>query len=119
MDLLKEVEILGYLLEQINAIENYTSGLNEDRFLSNDLVRNASLMKLLVLGEYSQHIDEEIKNRFPEVQWQLMRAARNYFAHVYKGVEWLMVWETIVTDIPQLKSKFEHIIVVLESENNG
>ena len=88
-------------------------------FLRNDLVKNASLMKLLVLGEYSTHVDDSLKSKFSEVQWQLMKAARNYYAHVYRGTDWRKIWETINEDIPNLKTKIKHIIQVLEKENNG
>ena len=119
MDILKEIEILRYLLEQINAIDSFTSGLDEDMFLRNDLVKNASLMKLLVLGEYTIHVNDSLKSRFNEVQWQLMKAARNYYAHMYRGIDWRKVWETLSEDVPDLKTKIETIIQVLETENNA
>jgi len=74
---------------------------------------------LLVLGEYTSHLDDHLKERFSEVQWQLIKKARNYYAHVYRGVDWIKVWETISNDIPTLKSKIENIIESLEKENNA
>ena len=96
----KEIEILEYLLEQIEDITVFTVGFDEDMFLRDNLVKNATLMKLLVLGEYTTRVDEVLKNRFTEVQWQLMKAARNYYAHLYRGVDWVKVWGTIEGDIP-------------------
>ncbi|PQJ10436.1 hypothetical protein CJD36_010695 [Flavipsychrobacter stenotrophus] len=48
-----------------------------------------------------------------------MKAARNFFAHAYDYTDWTRVWETIETVLPILKPKIEHIIEVLEKENNG
>jgi uncharacterized protein with HEPN domain len=48
-------------------------------------------MKLLVFGEYSTHIDQSLKNKFNEIQWQLNKAGRNYYAHVYNGTDWVMM----------------------------
>ena len=96
----KEIEILEYLLEQIEDITVFTVGFDEDMFLRDNLVKNATLMKLLVLGEYTTRVDEVLKNRFTEVQWQLMKAARNYYAHLYRGVDWVKVWGKIEGDIP-------------------
>src|SRR4051812_7292941 len=95
VDLLREIEILSYLLQQIEEIEGFTVGFDEEMFVRNDLVKNASLMKLLVLGEYTTHINQNLKSRFSEVQWQFIKAARNYYIHVYRGVDWIKVWETI------------------------
>ena len=76
-------------------------------------------MKLLVVGEYSSQISDIQKNRFSEVEWQLLKAARNYYAHVYGGVIWVRVWETLNEDIPKLKTKIKYIIEVLEKEQNA
>lgn len=119
MDRQDHLEILNYLIRQIEVIQKYTEGLDEELFLRDDLVKDASLMRLLVLGEYSSKLEDDLKDRFSEVQWQMIRAARNYYAHAYKGVDWRLVWETIDGDLPGLKQRFEHIIEVLEGENNG
>jgi len=39
-----------------------------------------------------------------------MKATRNYFVHVYRGIDWRRVWETLQSDIPKLKIKIEKII---------
>jgi len=119
IDFIKEIELLRYLLEQIKDVEKFTEGFDEDLFLRDELVKNASLMKLLVFGEYSAHINETLKNRFTEIQWQLIKAARNYYAHLYRGVNWKTVWGVIEMELPTLKPKIEHIIEVLEKENNA
>ena len=119
IDLLKEIEILRYLIEQTEDIETFNKGLDEEMFLRDNLVKNASLMKLLVLGEYTSHVDDRLKQRFSEVQWQLIKKARNYYAHVYRGVDWVKVWETINKDIPELKIKMQRILQSLEKENNA
>ena len=119
MDYLREIEILKYLTEQISGIETFTTGFDEEMFLRNDLVKNASLMKLIVFGEYSVHIDESLKSRFTEIQWQLIKAARNYYAHVYRGIDWTRVWEVIKEELPTLKPRIEKIIAILEKENNA
>lgn len=119
LDLIKEIEILKYLIEQVDAIQSFTRGFDEDMFFRNDLVKNASLMKLMVLGEYSAHVDERLKSRFTEIQWQLIKAARNYYAHAYRGVNWSRVWDVIEQEVPTLKPRIEYIIEVLEKENNA
>lgn len=119
LNIVREIELLRFLLEQIIAIENFTSGFDEDQFLRDELVKNASLMKLFVLGEYSIQIDDKLKGRFTEVQWQLMKAARNYYAHVYRGINWKTVWGVIETELPTLKPKIENIIVILEKEEQN
>ncbi len=112
-------ELFIYVVEQISILETFIHGKDEYTFLNDAILKDACLMKLLVIGEYSSKISEAQKNRFSEIEWQLLRATRNYYAHVYGGVTWVRVWETLSEDIPKLKKKLENIIVILEKENNA
>ncbi len=114
-----DVQLLNYISEQITILEEYVEGVSEDEFLRNAILKDACLMKLLVIGEYSDKVTDDHKKRFSEVEWQLLKAARNYYAHAYGGVNWRRVWETLYQDIPKLKERIENIIAVLEKENNA
>ncbi len=103
----------------ITQIFEYIKDTDEEGFLRNNMMKDACLMQLIVIGENGGNVSEEIRNRFKEVEWQLMKAARNFFAHAYDYTDWTRVWETIKTVLPTLKPKIEHIIEVLEKENNG
>ena len=63
-----------------------------------------------MIGEYSARISDNLKNKFTDIEWQLMKATRNYYVHVYKGIDWKRVWETIQTDIPVFENKVENIL---------
>lgn len=94
----------------MKILETYIKNISEDEFLRNDEKKDACLTRIVVIGEYSAKISDELKNKFTDVEWQLMKSTRNYYVHVYRGVNWRRVWETIETDIPLLKIKIEKII---------
>lgn len=119
MSLDREIGLLTYLLEQIVTIIEYTEGYDEDRFLRDGKTKDAVLTRLMVIGEYGGRVNDVVKNRFDAVDWKAMKLARNYYAHVYRGVDWILVWHVVVTEIPLLKQNVEHIIEVLEKENNA
>jgi uncharacterized protein with HEPN domain len=79
-------------------------------------VKDAVLTRLIVLGEYSVRVDNGLKSRFSDVEWQLLKAARNYYAHAYNSIDWLRVWEVVEIWIPELKIKIERIVDTLENE---
>ncbi len=110
---------LERIVESINLISKFISDVDEDGFLRNRMMRDACLMQLLVIGENGGKVSDKNKVRFKEVEWQLMKAARNFYAHAYDNTDWIRVWDTIVTVLPTLKPKIEHIIEVLEKENNA
>lgn len=103
----------------IKQVFKYTDGIDEDTFLMDEMMKDACLMQLIVIGENGGKVPQKVKERFTEIEWQLMKAARNFFAHAYDFIDWRRVWDTIIIVLPTMKPKIEHIIEVLEKENNG
>ena len=106
----RDLDYLEFLLECIAHLEKYTLGTDEDDFLRNEEKKDACLTRIVMIGEYSARISDDLKNKFTDVEWQLMKSTRNYYVHVYRGIDWLRVWETIKKDIPPLKIKIEKIL---------
>jgi uncharacterized protein with HEPN domain len=46
--------------------------------------------RLFVIGEYGDKGSRDLKSQFTEIEWQLMKAARNFYVHVYDSVRWPM-----------------------------
>lgn len=102
--------------DSIDQIFEYLGESDKESFLSNDLLRDACLTRLIVIGEYSVKIGESLKQRFPEIEWQQMKVARNFYVHTYGQINWELIWETIHNYLPELKEKIGNIISVLEKE---
>jgi uncharacterized protein with HEPN domain len=106
----RDLDYLEFLLDCIHHLENYTKEVDEDSFLRNEEKKDAYLTRIVMIGEYSARISDNLKDKFTEVEGQLMKSTRNYYVHVYWGIEWKRVWETIQTDIPPLRIKVENIL---------
>lgn len=106
----RDLDFLEFLIDCINHLERYTNNIDEDDFLRNEEKKDACLTRLIMIGEYSSKISDELKSSFSEIEWQLMKSTRNYYVHVYRGIDWRRVWETLQSDIPVLKIKVEKIL---------
>ncbi len=103
-------ELVIFVLEQIKILEDYLNDVEEYNFYNNSMLKDASLMKLLAIGEYSKRISDEVKYKYPRVEWRIIAQARNFYAHGYGAMEWTRVWETLSVEIPKLKIEFQVIL---------
>jgi uncharacterized protein with HEPN domain len=55
-------------------------------------------------------LSDQTKNAYQQVPWQKIKTFRNIVAHDYVGVDKLIVFQTIVVHLPELKQWVEHII---------
>lgn len=106
----RERNWLFFVLEQIEELESFTEGVDENDFLNSRLIEDACLMKLLVIGEYMSKLSSEFKEKYADINWRLLKAARNFYAHEYGDVVWPKVWGTLKTSIPELKGKIQNIL---------
>jgi uncharacterized protein with HEPN domain len=66
-------------------------------------------MRLVVIGECAAKIPEDMQHRYPEIEWKEIKAARNFYVHVYLFVGWEKIWETIHSKLPLLRKKLSEI----------
>lgn len=96
---------LMHILDAIEEIQNYISQVDFDAFMDNSMMRFACIKQMEIIGEASNHISTETKERFSTIEWAQIVGMRNVFVHEYFGVDSSLVWEIIKNDLPDLKSK--------------
>lgn len=106
----RDILHITMILESISAIDEYISAKDEEVFLRDKMLKDACLMQLIVIGENGGKVSENLRARFSEVEWQQMKAARNFFAHAYEYIDWTRVWFTINEVLPGLKVKLNNIL---------
>ncbi len=102
---------LVHILESIEELESYTSGSNLDTFLQNSMMKFASVKQIEIIGEAANHISDETKEKFSEIQWRQITGLRHVLVHEYFGIDSRLIWQIIVDDIPLLKIKIKEVLL--------
>ena len=95
---------LIYILECIEKIESYTSGLDAPAFLEQTMVQDAVLRNLQVLAESTQRLSDALKARHPTTEWYKIAGLRNVLVHDYLGIDLDTVWLAVINNLPELKA---------------
>jgi uncharacterized protein with HEPN domain len=101
---------LQHILTAISEIELYISGVDLPSFLSNSMMRFASVKQIEIIGEAANYLSAEIKEKFSEVEWGQIVSMRHILVHEYFGIDSKLVWQVVVKDIPALKEKVTNIV---------
>jgi uncharacterized protein with HEPN domain len=107
------------ILEAIEKILIYSSEYKSysDFLWANDQKDfNATANLLIAIGEEVKNLDDNLKDRHPEISWTNIVGMRNIFSHNYRGIDAELVWNIINSDLIQLKDVFIKIIKELEVE---
>lgn len=105
---------LQHILDAILEVEDYLFETDFEKFLGNSMMRFACIKQLEIIGEAGNHISEETKSKFSEIEWSQIVGMRNVFVHEYFGVDINLVWEIIRSELPDLKIKIIHMLSTFE-----
>ena len=102
---------IQHILDAIGAIEKYTEAISAEQFLDseNRIIQDAVIRELEVVGEAVKRLSDGLKEETKDVPWRDIGDMRNVLIHEYFGVDLEIVWETLQSDIPQLKKVLETV----------
>lgn len=103
-----------HILESIEKLEFVVATTTKEEFLNDWLKQDAVLKNFIVIGEAISQIDEEIKLKFPYIDWRGAKSMRNFIVHEYFSVDNSFVWETIFETIPTFKVQIRNMLNELE-----
>ena len=89
----------------IERIQRYTADLDQASFLRNEMVQDAVIRNIEIIGEAANNItkcDPEFAREHDEIPWAVIYAMRNRVSHAYHKVDVEIVWKTIQDDLPSL-----------------
>lgn len=101
----KKIHLLALndIIECMNRIESYTEGVDFDAFSHNQMLIDAVIRNLEVIGEACRNVPDEIRVRYPDIPWKKMIGLRNILIHEYFGVDESIVWEIAKNNLKETK----------------
>jgi uncharacterized protein with HEPN domain len=102
--------LLTDICESIEKIKSYISGLTYQEFIDDNKTVDAVVRNFEIIGEAANRLPEEIKDRFPQINWYRIRGFRNRIVHDYMGIDYEIVWTIIENDLEKLDSDIKEIL---------
>lgn len=89
----------------IQKISRYTSQMDHDAFLKDELVIDGVARNLEIIGEAARQLPEEFKGIHTQIPWTQIAGLRNRIVHDYFGLDLEIIWEIIQHDLPELEKQ--------------
>ena len=100
---------LDRIKKAIGKIKKYLADKTSEDLQQDDLLYDAILMKLFLIGEETSRIDDDFKEKNNKIPWHKMSGMRNRIAHEYFHVDAKVVWDTCSNDLPELEETLDKV----------
>ena len=87
-----------------------SEGLDFHAFVRNELVYDAVLRNLEVLGEAAKKVPDCVRARHPSVEWRAVAGLRGVLAHAYFALDEATLWDIVAQKVPALAEVLRQIL---------
>lgn len=98
------------MLRAIDKVGRYTEGMDASSFAADEVIFDAVLRNLEVLGEAARNVPGEVRTAHPGIPWRRKVGFRNIVAHVYFGVDLENVCRIVSVDVPPVRPALEALL---------
>jgi uncharacterized protein with HEPN domain len=101
--------LLHDILENIERVQQRTSGRNFEEFQHDWTFRFAIQRAIEIISEASRRLPDDLKASRPEIHWRSIAGIGNVLRHEYEGISDKVIWDIIQKNLPELKMAVEAI----------
>jgi uncharacterized protein with HEPN domain len=91
------------LLDNLEAIQIFTEGMDFAAFAEDRKTLYAVTRALEIISEASRRLPDDLKQRHDDVDWVAVAAAGNVYRHEYEAVDELQLWNTVQHELSALR----------------
>lgn len=83
-------------------ILRFTSEMNQQQLVEQELVMDAVLRNIEIIGEATKHLPDDMRAKMPSIEWKKIAGMRDWISHVYYRVDDGIVWDAVENKVPEL-----------------
>lgn len=101
--------IVGSIINYIDTIHGYTAGMNYREFASQQMVADACMHNIYVIGKAISDLKDDTKQKSESTPWNLISATHGRLIGENLETDPEAVWHVIETALPELREKLERL----------
>lgn len=103
-------QLLLDMLEAIERATRYTKGMPLEDFVKNDLVSDAVMRNIQIIGEAANRTSKPLREATSHLEWSKIIGMRHRLVHDYFEIEESIVWRVVANYLPPLAEELKKVL---------
>lgn len=103
-------DVLRHILDELEYLARTAAVLDPKAFLRDEDRRRAFVRSLEIVGEATKRLPPEVRAEATEIDWRAMAGMRDRLIHGYFAVDYELVWDVVVSEVPSLRSQVRSLL---------
>ncbi len=108
--LLSHLDFIKHIADEIDFILINTKDKNQEDVFNNTVLSRAIIRSLEIIGEATKKLPQDFRLQHPEIEWKSLAGTRDKLIHDYFGVDYDIVWDIIINELPELQFQINLIL---------
>ena len=100
---------IKHILDAINDIQFSIKNLSKKQFIESKDVKDATIRRIEIIGESVKNMSEDVKDKYPEIEWKKIVGTRDRLIHAYFSVDLDITWDIVKINLPDSNNKILEI----------
>ena len=105
------------IVQSAELAARHVGDLNATALSAAAVPRDAALFRLAVVCEAASRLPTEIQGLAPDIEWQKIRNMRNLIVHSYWQIDFSIVVDTFIADLPRLNAEALRLLALVEQND--
>ncbi len=107
---------LKKIITDLKFLIDHTSGKTKEEIEKNELLIDSIMFRIIQISENNNKLSDQFKALHKDVPWLAIKGMRNRIVHDYGYVDLTVVYDTVITGIPDMYEKLKSIA---DAEHNN
>lgn len=103
-------EYLKHILDETEFLSQKVANLDKNHFLNDEVLKRAFVRSLEIIGEATKKLPDNVRDKYGNIDWRAIAGTRDKLIHDYFGIDYDIVWDIVINEIPALRSQIEKIL---------
>lgn len=108
------IEYLKHLRDEFNYLSSASEKISKDEFLQNETLKRSFTRSLEIMGEAAKNLPDEFRRKHKHIDWKSIAGMRDKLIHHYFGIDYEIVWDVVINEVPKLEKGIRKIGVKLK-----